>query len=119
MRFILAISIISISTVIFLTGFAPRKFCAGFQRGYTVGYQRWIGTDKSTTFPRCPSPDHKMSGGREAGYLIGFMQGMADGERNWATRPWQRVRSNRRFDGVSRKRLWRLLLRTFGNWVGR
>jgi len=87
MRFILAISIISISTVIFLTGFAPRKFCAGFQRGYTVGYQRSIGTDKSTTFPRCPSPDHKMSGGREAGYLIGFMQGMADGERNWATRP--------------------------------
>src|SRR5689334_10206364 len=63
MRFILAISIISISTVIFLTGFAPRKFCAGFQRGYTVGYQRWIGTDKSTTFPRCPSPDHKMSWG--------------------------------------------------------
>jgi hypothetical protein len=92
MRFILAISIISISIVVLLTGFTTRKFCAGFQRGYIVGYQRWVGTDKSTTFPRCLSPAHKMHGDRESGYLIGFMQGMADGEREWASEDHMRGR---------------------------
>jgi hypothetical protein len=84
MRSILGISIISISIVVLLVGFAPRKFCVNFKRGYTVGYQRGLGIDKPVTFPACPVSAKESSGSREAGYLIGFMQGMADGERDWA-----------------------------------
>ena len=62
----------------------PRKFCVNFKRGYTVGYQRGLGIDKPVTFPACPASAKESSGSREAGYLIGFMQGMADGERDWA-----------------------------------
>ena len=62
----------------------PSKFCAAFQRGYTVGYQHALGIDKPVTFPACPVSAKESSGSREAGYLIGFMQGMADGERDWA-----------------------------------
>ena len=84
MRSILGISIISISIVVLLAGFAPRKFCVGFKQGYTAGYRRGLGIDQPVTFPACPASAQKSPGGREAGYLIGFMQGMADGERDWA-----------------------------------
>ena len=84
MRSILGISIISISIVVLLAGFAPRKFCVGFKQGYTAGYRRGLGIDQPVTFPACPASAPKSPGGREAGYLIGFMQGMAAGERDWA-----------------------------------
>ena len=62
----------------------PSKFCAAFQRGYTIGYQHALGIDKPVTFPACPALAQKRPGNPEAGYLMGFMQGMADGERDWA-----------------------------------
>jgi hypothetical protein len=83
MKFI-GISIISIAIVVLFARYAPGKFCVGFERGYTLGYQRGLGIDKPATFPTCPAPARKSPGARESGYLIGFIQGMADGERDWA-----------------------------------
>lgn len=59
------------------------EFCAGFERGYTVGYQRITGLDHPAT-PACPASVYKSRGKAESGYLIGLVQGMADGGRTLA-----------------------------------
>jgi hypothetical protein len=75
MSFILGMFIIAL-----LVGFSPLQFCAGFERGYTVGYQRTTGVHHPAT-PACPASVYKSRGNAMSGYLIGLVQGMVDGRR--------------------------------------
>ena len=81
MKFI-GISIVSALIVVLLAGYAPKKFCAAFERGYTVGYQRELGRSQRAASPACPN---KSSGARVSGYLIVLVQGIEDADRAWAS----------------------------------
>jgi hypothetical protein len=74
-------AILGILIIIPLAGFAPREFCAGFGRGYTVGYQRASGNLPAAP-PACPV--QLSSHRRESGYLIGLVYGIEKGRREWA-----------------------------------
>lgn len=74
-------------------------FCAGFQRGYEVGYMRGAGTTLPPLVPLCPlQPLKRLSdpdSDYEHGFIIGYEQGQANGYRRRPNNTYQSPRYNR------------------------
>jgi len=57
------------------------SFCAGFERGYVVGYQKASGASYTPFVPSCPFQPYSngTQSDYEQGFIIGYNQGLREG----------------------------------------